>query len=174
MSKVSEGVEKAKAFASETAGSARTAANDAVATVKATAETVKTKAEDAYGATRTKATEVVEATKRGAASATRKAGDAVQDNPLAVLVGGLALGALAGTLLPRTRREEELLGDVSRTIHDRAGEAVKAARAAGAEHLDSLGISKENAKAQASSLLDGVVKAASSAGTAAAEKVKGA
>ncbi|AHE54765.1 hypothetical protein [Sphingomonas sanxanigenens] len=167
MSKVSEGVEKAKAFASETAESARTATSDAVATVKA-------KAEGAYDTTRTKAAEAVDATKRGAASATRKAGDAVQDNPLAVLVGGLALGALAGTLLPRTRREEELLGDVSRTIHDRAGEAVKAARAAGVEHLDSLGISKENAKAQASSLLDGVVKAAGSAGTAAAEKVKGA
>lgn len=164
MSKVSDNVEKAKAFASETAETAKTKAGEAVATVK-------TKAGEAYDTTRAKASEAVEAAKTGAASATRKAGDAVQDNPIAVLAGGLALGVIAGVLLPRTRREEELLGDVGRKIHETAGEAVKAARVAGTEQLDSLGISKDNAKAQVSSLLDGVVKAASSAGTAAAQTV---
>ena len=164
MSKVSDGVEKAKAFATETAENARTKASEAAATAKA-------KASDAYDTTKARAVEAVDATKRGAATASRKASDAVQDNPLAVLAGGLALGVIAGALLPRTRREEDLLGDVGRKIHETAGEAVKAARTAGAEQLDSLGISKDNAKAQVSSLLDGVVKAASSTGTAAAQKV---
>lgn len=45
--------------------------------------------------------------------------DAVEDYPLAVGLGFLALGALAGLALPRTRREDELMGEQSdRLKHD--------------------------------------------------------
>lgn len=186
MSKVSEGVEKAKAYASETAtqaaakaretaDTAKARASDAVAATKAKASdavaATKAKASDAYGTTKTKASDAVAATRRGAATASRKAGETVQENPLTVLVGGLALGALAGALLPKTKREESLLGDVGRKVNKTATDAAKAARAAGAEQLDALGINKDAAKSQISSLVDGVVKAAGTAGSAAAKNV---
>lgn len=142
MSKVSEGVDKAKAYASETVDNARAKAGDAVA-----------------------------ATRRGAATAAEKASAAVQQNPLAILVGGLAVGVIAGALLPRTRREESLLGDVGRKVNRTATDAAKAAKTAGIEQLDSLGINKENAKSQFTNLVEGVVKAANSASDAVTKRV---
>jgi len=197
MSKVSEGVEKAKAYANdtashaaeavretathaaevvrETAGTAKVKAGEAIGATRAKAsdayESTKTKAGEAYEATKAKAGDAVAATRRGAATASRKAGETVQENPLSVLIGGIALGALAGALLPKTKREDEYLGDVGRKVNKTATDAAKAARAAGVEQLDSLGITQEAAKSQISTLVDGVVKAAGTAGSAAAKKV---
>jgi len=197
MSKVSESVEKAKAYASdtathaaeavrdtathaaevvrETAGTAKAKASEAIGVTKAKAsdayEATRAKAGEAYETTKAKAGDAVAATKRGAATASRKAGETVQENPLTVLIGGIALGALAGALLPKTKREDEYLGDVGRKVNKTAAEAAKAARAAGVEQLDALGINTDAAKSQISTLVDGVVKAAGTAGTAAAKKV---
>jgi len=208
MSKVSEGVEKAKAYASdtathaaeavrdtatqaadavretashaaeavrETAGTAKVKAGEAIGATKAKAsaayESTKAKAGEAYEATKVKAGDAVAASKRGAATASRKAGETVQDNPLTVLIGGIALGALAGALLPKTKREDEYLGDVGRRVNKTATDAAKAARAAGVEQLDALGINKDAARSQISTLVDGVVKAAGTASSAAAKKV---
>jgi hypothetical protein len=45
---------------------------------------------------------------------------AMRDNPLALSAVALAIGALVGLLLPVTRRENELLGDVRDNLIDRA------------------------------------------------------
>jgi ElaB/YqjD/DUF883 family membrane-anchored ribosome-binding protein len=47
---------------------------------------------------------------------------AMEEYPLAVGIGFAALGALAGVLLPRTRREDELLGEQSDQLVDLAKE----------------------------------------------------
>ena len=63
-------------------------------------------------------------------SARERARDRVDGSPLLALGGGLAIGALLATLLPRTRTEERLLGQVGGRITDTARTAADAAKAA--------------------------------------------
>lgn len=114
-------------------------------------------------------------TARGAASdawneareASRRVGEAAEANPLAVVAGGIAIGLAAGALLPKTRRETELLGPVGRRLTDAASGAASAAKDAAKIELATLPLSKEAARAQAGKVLDQVAKAISDAGEAA-------
>ena len=105
------------------------------------------------------------------ARAADAATDTIDSAPLAVLAGGIAIGALAGALIPRSTREKELLAPVGRQLNQRATAAVAAAREAGKEEFAGLGLTKGAAKHQAKSLLQGVAKAVTTAGTAAARQV---
>ena len=104
----------------------------------------------------------------GRQSALKRTEDAMEANPLAVLAGGAAIGMLAGAVLPRTKRETELLGTVGKRMTAAATAAAAAARDTGLKELEAHGISGKAAKAQVGRLLDGVVEAASTAGEAAA------
>ena len=111
----------------------------------------------------------LETAKSTATDAVRRTAEGIEANPLAVLVGGIALGVLAGAVIPRTEQEGKLLGPVGKRINDTAAGAAQAARDAGKAELDSLGLNKEAARDQVGKLIDGVVKALSSAGAAAAK-----
>ena len=97
----------------------------------------------------------------------RRAGEAAEANPLAVVAGGIAIGVVAGALLPKTQRETELLGPVGRRLTDAAADAATAARDAAKIELATLPLSKEAARAQVGKVLDQVAKAVSDAGEAA-------
>jgi hypothetical protein len=99
--------------------------------------------------------------------AAARAGKAIETNPLAVVAGGIAIGLAAGALLPRTKRETELLGPMGKRLTGVAAGAAEAARDAAKTELGSLPLSKDAAKAQVSKLIDQVAKAVSSAGDAA-------
>jgi len=99
--------------------------------------------------------------------AAARAGKAIETNPLAVVAGGIAIGLAAGALLPKTKRESELLGPVGKRLTGVATGAAEAAREAAKAELGSLPLSKDAAKAQVSKLIDQVAKAVSSAGEAA-------
>lgn len=100
--------------------------------------------------------------------AAHRAAAAVESNPLGILFGGLAIGAIAGTLIPRSAKEKELLAPVGRTLAERTRSAVKAAREAGYGELDQRGLTKDAARDQVKSLFQNIVQAAQSAGSAAA------
>lgn len=123
-------------------------------------------------AARTAAGEAIESARETAAAAGRKTAQAVSDAPIVALVGGLAVGAIAGALLPRTQRETDLLAPVGGKINDAARNAASAAKQAGIAKLDELGINTDNAKAQAKKLVDAATQSASSAGSAAASAIK--
>jgi F0F1-type ATP synthase assembly protein I len=99
--------------------------------------------------------------------AAERAGKAIEANPLAVVAGGIAIGLAAGALLPKTKRETELLGSVGKRLTGVAAGAAEAAREAAKAELGSLPLSKDAAKAQVSKLIDQVAKAVASAGEAA-------
>jgi len=99
--------------------------------------------------------------------AAERAGKAIESNPLAVVAGGIAIGLAAGALIPKTKRETELLGSVGKRLTGVAAGAAEAAREAAKAELGSLPLSKDAAKAQVSKLIDQVAKAVSSAGEAA-------
>jgi len=88
------------------------------------------------------------------------------------LAGGLALGAVLGVLLPRTRQEEELFGPVGGAINDRARNAALAAREASQAKLDELGISTDAAGRQVGKLIETIAQVAESAGSAAVEAAR--
>ena len=96
-----------------------------------------------------------------------RAGKAIETNPLAVIAGGIAIGLAAGALLPRTKRETELLGAAGKRLTGVAAGAAEAAREAAKAELGSLPLNKDAAKTQISKLIEQVAKAVSSAGDAA-------
>lgn len=118
------------------------------------------------------------ATARGAASdayyetqkAAQRVGKAAEANPLAAVGAGIAVGLVVGALLPRTRRETELLGATGRRLTGAASAAVGAAREAARTELATLPLNKDAARAQVSKLLDQAGKALGAAGEAALKK----
>jgi len=119
---------------------------------------------------RAAAEKALETTRETAREAARRTSQGIEANPLAVLVGGVAIGVLAGAVIPRTEQESKLLGPVGKRINDTAAGAAQAAKDAGKAELDALGLNREAARDQVGKLLDGVIKALSSAGSAAAAK----
>jgi len=105
---------------------------------------------------------------QAAARATAKA----ESNPLALLVGGAAVGALAGALIPRSAREKALLKPVGQRLGAVAAAALVAAKDAGRAELDARGLTPDGAKQKARGLFKDIGEAARTAGSAAAESAK--
>ncbi|KTT70015.1 hypothetical protein [Sphingomonas endophytica] len=118
------------------------------------------------------ASHALDTAKHRAEDAAHKAGEALETNPLAVLAGGLVLGAIVAAVLPRSQREKELLASVGRKLNAAATAALDAAKEAGRSELDQLGLTPNAARDQAKSLFQGVLKAAGTAGSAAAQAGK--
>lgn len=106
---------------------------------------------------------------RSEAKPARRIVPAIEANPIALVAGGLALGVVAGALLPRSERERTLLSPVGAKLGGALTAAVAAAREAGQSELDEQGINRDAARDQVKSLVDGLFKAASSAGSAAVQ-----
>ena len=105
-------------------------------------------------------------------SARERAREGVDGSPLLALGGGLAIGALLATLLPRTRTEERLLGPVGGRITDTARTAADAAKEAGREKLAELNITRDAGRGAVQSLVDGITEAARTSGKAAVEAAR--
>ena len=77
-------------------------------------------------------TTALEQVQSGYAFSAQRYSDACEEYPMAVGLGYLALGALAGLVLPRTRREDELMGEqadrLKRQARDAGREAVDRGR----------------------------------------------
>lgn len=134
------------------------------------------KAADAYESARER-TAAAYATARERAGAAyegagRRASEGIDSNPVAAVVGGLALGAIIAALLPRTEREEKLLGSTGRRISESARDAARAAREAGRQQLDELGLTKEGLRSRLDGITDQAVGVAKTSAGAAAGTVK--
>jgi hypothetical protein len=105
-------------------------------------------------------------------TAGRKTSQSIDSNPVAAVVGGLAIGAIVAALLPRTDREEELLGPVGRKITDSARQAANAAKEAGKGQLDELGLSRDGLRSKLDDFTDRAVGAVKTTGGAAADAAK--
>jgi ElaB/YqjD/DUF883 family membrane-anchored ribosome-binding protein len=97
---------------------------------------VGTKAADAYEAARERTSAAYAAARERAGNVGQRTAESIDAAPMAAVLGGLALGAIAGALIPRSAREEQLLGTAGRRLADTAREAVRAARDAGRDQLD--------------------------------------
>lgn len=105
-------------------------------------------------------------------SARERTQEQVDGSPLLALGGGLALGALVGALLPRTRAEQRLMGKAGSRITTSARDAFDAAKEAGREKLSELNITRDAGASAVQSLIDGIGEAARSSSQAAVDAVR--
>lgn len=126
----------------------------------------------AHDGERSSASRAYASSKQSTKDVAQKTAAAIESNPLAVLAGGIAVGAIAGALIPRSAREKEMLAPLGRRLSETARQAFAAAKEAGQQELDGAGLNKGAARDQGKQLLDGVAKALSSAGAAAAGAAK--
>lgn len=129
-------------------------------------ESARERTAAAYAAAREKAGSAYE-------SAGRRAGEGIDSNPVAAVVGGLAIGAIVAALLPRTRGEDEMLGAAGRRLNETAREAARAAREAGKGQLDELGLSRDGLKSKIDEFTGRAVGAVKSSAGAAAGAARG-
>ena len=108
-----------------------------------------------------------------ASSAGDRLSGTVDTAPLAAVAAGVAIGAIAGALLPRTERETEVLGPIGSKIGQAAADAAKAARDAGKQELGILAENRSPMDMIVEKAVDAVSKAGSAAGSAAASTVSG-
>lgn len=125
-----------------------------------------------YESARERASSALDSTREGAALAGRKTAEGVDANPVAALLGGLAIGAAVAALLPRTSREDAALGKIGGRITDGARHAAEAAREAGREKLGELGLSREGAREKLNAFASGAGDALRKSATAAAGSVR--
>ena len=106
------------------------------------------------------------------AAAYASAGENLEANPLAALLGGIAIGAIAGALLPRLEKEKELLAPLGEKIGDAARVALDAGKTAGTGALTDAGLTQDQIRGQVSKLVEQALKAASDAGSAALQAAR--
>ncbi|WP_395629667.1 hypothetical protein, partial [Sphingorhabdus sp.] len=142
--------------------SIKTAADSA----KDSLASAKAKTTQSTAAARAKASEAYEKGKG-------KTSDGIDKNPLAIVLGGIAIGAIVGALLPRTERETKVLGKAGKKLNKKARKMADAAKAAGKDQVESLGLNGDALRLQFRDLVSKAalaVKAASQAATDAAKE----
>ena len=98
----------------------------------------RNRAAEAYQTARERTYSAYEAARDRAADVTRQATEQISVYPVGAVIGGLAVGALLGFLLPGTRREQDLLAPTGRKITDAARTAAQRGMDAGKEQIDEL------------------------------------
>lgn len=112
---------------------------------------------------RDKAKSKIKEARKAANDAALRATEAIDSNPMSVFIGGLALGVIAGALIPRSEREKTVLAGVGKRIADTASAAAKAARDTGKEQLSGATLSKDSAKSTAQAIFGSALAAAKEA-----------
>ncbi len=130
---------------------AKQTADSARQNVKQTAGAARDYTSEKLVAARERTKQTAERARVKAEQAREKTAERIDKNPLTALLVGAAAGFLAGALLPRTRRENALMGGTRDKLANSAKSAALAARAAGMARFDELGI-KDRAAAEITAL----------------------
>lgn len=135
-------------------------------------ENARVKARSAIDSSKSAAVKTVETSKQISNKAREKTGKTIDSSPLAMVAGGVAIGAFIAALLPKTQKEKEILGSASRKIGDTATMAIDAAKTAGAAHMVEVGLDSENLRKQAKDIFQKGYETAKSATKAAQDTIK--
>lgn len=98
----------------------------------------RSRAGEAYQTARDRTVSAYEAARGRAADVTRQATDQIAVYPVGAVIGGLAVGAILGFLVPRTRREDEMLASTGRRLNEAAREAAQKGVEASRDKIDQL------------------------------------
>jgi vacuolar-type H+-ATPase subunit H len=139
--------------ASKGTGTSETGTSGTTSSAKGAASS---RAADAYSAARERTSSALSSARDTASRAAERTTARVDTNPVAALVGGLALGGILAWVLPKTQRETEALSGVGQKLTDTAKQAAQTAMDAGRQQVNEI---KETA---ASNIGHAVMEAVSS------------
>ncbi len=160
MSKIGDSIKTATHNAKEGLASAKAKTSE-------TSAAAREKAAEAFEKGREAAARGVQQSRDVAHNVAIKTNDGIDKNPLAIVLGGIALGAIIGALLPTTEREKKVMGKTGKKLNKKAIEMAKAAKAAGKEQVDSLGLNGDAVREQFRDLVSKAALAVRAAGEAA-------
>jgi ElaB/YqjD/DUF883 family membrane-anchored ribosome-binding protein len=152
--------------------SIKSAADSAKAKTARSSAAARQKASVAFEKGKDAAVTGVEQSKVIARQAKAKTIESVDKSPLAIILGGIAIGAIVGALLPRTERETKVLGKAGKKLNKKARKIAEAAKVAGMNQVDTLGLNGEAMRAQFRELVSKAALAVKAAGQAATEAAK--
>ena len=152
--------------------SIKSAADSAKAKTARSSAAARQKASVAFEKSKDAAATSVEQSKVIARQAKDKTIESVDKNPLAIVLGGIAIGAIVGALLPRTERETKVLGKTGKKLNKKARKVAEAAKVAGMTQVDTLGLNGEAMRAQFRELVSKAALAVKAAGQAATDAAK--
>lgn len=144
-------------------------ATDAAKNAGATARRSASAAVDKSKAAASRGVESSKALAKKASDTTAKQ---IETNPLAIVAGGLAVGAIVGMLLPATKREVKAFGKAGKRLNKAAQRAADAAKTAGKDKVDSLGLNQDALREQFRDLVSKASEAVKAAGKAAADEAR--
>ncbi|MCC6477740.1 hypothetical protein [Sphingorhabdus sp.] len=141
---------------------------------KARVASAAAKRSAAAAAEKSKATAArsVESSKQLAKKAGKASSESIEKNPLAIVAGGIAIGAIIGMLLPKTDREKKILGKAGKAINDTAKRAANAAKDAGKAKVSEVGLGSDAVRDQFRNLVNKASEAVKAAGQAAASEAR--
>ena len=128
--------------------------------------------DEGYSTPRQRAIEAYGNARDRVSNAGRRAGETIEEAPLIVLAAGLAAGAAIAALLPRTRAEDKLVKPVADRARETARTAVQAAKDAGQDRLDQLGLTRQKGSDFIRSIIEGAGDAAKASAQAALGTVR--
>lgn len=152
--------------------SVRDRVGSASSAVSDRASTARDYASEKWHSARDRSSEFATRARTRASDLSRQAGDSFDANPFLGAVVGIAAGAIVGALLPRTAREDQLLGETRDRLADAARAAARAAADAGKEQLNELGVNADAAKAKLAEVGEQAKQVARTAGQAATDEIK--
>jgi ElaB/YqjD/DUF883 family membrane-anchored ribosome-binding protein len=165
MSKLGENLKSATGAARETIAHAGEKAREAGVAAKRSASIAAEKGKVA-------AARSVAGSKQLAKKAGQASTDGIDKNPLAIVAGGIAIGAIIGMLLPKSEREQKVLGKAGKAINDTAKRAANAAKDAGKAKVNEVGLGTDAMRDQFRDLVGKASEAVKAAGKAAADEAR--
>jgi ElaB/YqjD/DUF883 family membrane-anchored ribosome-binding protein len=145
---------------------------EATSTKTSRSAAAREKAAQAYEKGREAAARSVQQSRDYAQKAKQRTSEGFENSPLAVVLGGVAIGAIIGALLPTTEREKKVIGKAGKKLNKKAKEVAKAAKDAGKDKVDSLGLNADMVREQFRDLVSKAAEAVKAAGEAASEAAK--
>lgn len=153
-------------------GAARESIVSASEKARGAGEAAKRSAAAAAEKSKAAAARSVESSKQLAKKASKASADGIDKNPLAIVAGGIAIGAIIGMLLPKTEREKKVLGKAGKAINETAKRAANAAKDAGRAKVDEVGLGTDAIRDQFRDLVSKASEAVKAAGQAAANEAR--
>ena len=150
----------------------RDRASDARSTVSEGAHIARDYTSEKLQSARERTTDYAGRARARASDVSQRAVQGYDENPLTGALLGVAAGALLGLLLPRTRREDELLGETRDRLADAAKAAARAAAETAKQQLDDKGLNFDTAKAKLAEVGQQAKDVARSAAESAASEAK--
>lgn len=139
---------------------------------KSAGASAKRNAAAAVDRSKAAATRGVQSSKAMAKKAGETTGQTIDKSPLAIVAGGIAIGAILGMLIPKSERETKVLGKAGKKVNETAKRAVDAAKSAGKEKVDNLGLNQDALRDQFRDLVSKASEAVKAAGKAAADEAR--